>query len=47
MLTNLKSFAALNAHFDAVKDIHMRDMFEGDCARAKKMTLHLKDFVLD
>ena len=47
MLTELKGFAALQAHFNAIKDIHMRDMFDKDHVRAQKMTLRLNDFVLD
>ena len=47
MLTELKSFVALKSHFDAIKDIRMRDMFQQDPVRAEKMTLHLKDFILD
>ena len=47
MLNNLKSFAALQSHFNEIKDIHMRDMFAGDDKRAEKMTLRLHDFMLD
>ncbi len=47
MLTNLKSFTALTAHFNQVKDIQMRDMFAQDSLRAEKMTLMLDDFMLD
>ena len=47
MLKDLKSFQALQKHFEKTAHIHMRDMFAQDETRAEKFTLNLDDFVLD
>ncbi|MBP5534523.1 MAG: glucose-6-phosphate isomerase [Alphaproteobacteria bacterium] len=47
VLKDLKSFEALQVHFDKTKHIHMRDLFASDAGRANKYTLNLDDFVLD
>ena len=46
-LTNLKSFQALQKHFDETKNAQMMDLFASDEKRAADMTVALDDFVLD
>ncbi len=46
-LKDLKSFAALKAHFEKTQDLHMRNLFDADSNRAQKYTLFLNDFMLD
>lgn len=47
LLTQLKSWLALNDHYDEIKDIHMRDMFESDSERFAKYSLELDDILYD
>ena len=46
-LTDLKSFQALQKHFDETKNAQMLDLFASDENRAADMTVALDDFVLD
>ena len=46
-LTQLKSWLALKEHYDEIKDIHMRDMFESDSERFTKYSLELDDILYD
>jgi len=50
-LTELDSWKALEAHFEQIKDVHMRDMFEQDNdlpgGRFKKFSTQMDDILLD
>jgi len=46
-LTGLPSWKALKAHFEQVKDVQMRDMFEQDDERFKKFSTQMDDILLD
>jgi len=46
-LTQLKSWLALNEHYDEIKNVHMRDMFENDEQRFEKYSLQLNDILYD
>ena len=46
-LTNLASWKALKAHFEQIKDVHMRDMFEQDDNRFSKFSTRMDDILLD
>jgi len=46
-LQNLPAWKALTAHFDAVKDLHMRDLFAEDPGRFEKFSLTAGDMLLD
>jgi len=50
-LTGLDSWKALEAHFEQIKDVHMRDMFEQDSdlsgGRFKKFSTQMDDILLD
>jgi len=50
-LTGLDSWKALEAHFEQIKDVHMRDMFEQDNdlpgGRFKKFSTQMDDILLD
>ncbi len=45
--TKTKSWNALNAHFNSVKDLQMKDLFAQDSNRADKFTLKWEDFYVD
>ncbi len=45
--TTTKAWVKLSSHFDTMRTAQMRDMFEGNEARARKMTIGWKDFVVD
>lgn len=45
--TTTKSWKKLQAHFDAVKDVHMKDLFAEDKTRANKFTIKWDDFYVD
>ena len=38
---------ALNAHFEQIKDAHMRDLFAADDKRFDKMSLQFEDILFD
>jgi len=50
-LTELASWKALETHFEHMKDVHMRDLFEqdaaGDDSRFKKFSTQMDDILLD
>jgi len=46
-LIGLPSWKALQAHFEQMKDIQMRDMFEQDDERFKKFSTQMDDILLD
>lgn len=46
-LTKSESWMALAEHFNQMKDIHMRDMFENDKKRFEKYSLRLNDILYD
>jgi glucose-6-phosphate isomerase len=50
-LTELASWKALEVHFEQMKDVHMRDLFEQDAAgaesRFKKFSTRMDDILLD
>ncbi|MFB9055427.1 glucose-6-phosphate isomerase [Mariniflexile ostreae] len=45
--TETKAWKQLQKHFEAVKDVHMKDLFAQDKNRANKMTIKWEDFYLD
>ena len=45
--TTTASWKKLQAHFEAVKDVHMKDLFAEDANRANKMTIKWDDFYVD
>lgn len=45
--TNTPSWKKLQSHFEAVKDVHMKDLFANDTERADKMTIKWDDFYVD
>ncbi|MWW24587.1 glucose-6-phosphate isomerase [Algibacter lectus] len=45
--TTTKSWKKLQAHFEAVKDVHMKDLFAEDKTRANKFTIKWDDFYVD
>ncbi|MCK4675918.1 MAG: glucose-6-phosphate isomerase, partial [Gammaproteobacteria bacterium] len=46
-LTELASWKALEAHFEQIKDVQMRDLFEQDKNRFKKFSTQMDDILLD
>lgn len=46
-LTERASWKALEAHFEKIKDVHMRDMFKQDKHRFKKFSAQMDDILLD
>ena len=46
-LTELASWKALQAHFDQIKDVRMRDLFEQDQGRFNKFSTQMDDILLD
>ncbi|WP_136482037.1 glucose-6-phosphate isomerase [Cognatitamlana onchidii] len=45
--TNTKAWKKLQAHFETVKDLHMKDLFAQDKNRANKFTINWDDFYVD
>ncbi len=45
--TNTHAWCALKNHYDAIKDLHMRDLFKQDQDRFKKFSLRFDDILLD
>ena len=41
------AWAALEAHFDTMKDVHMKDLFAKDPARFDKFNLKYEDLLFD
>ena len=46
-LTQLGAWQALQQHYQEIKDVHMRDMFEEDEQRFKKFSIGLNDILYD
>ena len=46
-LTRSKSWQALQNHYEAMKDVHMRDLFAADPARFDKFSLRFEDILFD
>ena len=46
-LTDRASWKALEAHFQQIKDVRMRDLFEQDKGRFKKFSTQMDDILLD
>jgi glucose-6-phosphate isomerase len=46
-LTESPAWLALKAHYEEIKDVHMRDMFSDDENRFEKYSTHLNDILLD
>jgi len=46
-ITGTEEWQALAAHFDQVKDVHLRELFAGDPGRAERMTASAADLTLD
>jgi hypothetical protein len=46
-MTDSQEWKNLQAHFDAIKDVHMRDLFASDNSRFSKFTLKFGDILLD
>lgn len=46
-LTQLDSWLALAKHYDEIKDVHMREMFEADAGRFEKYSLQINDILYD
>ena len=46
-LTRMKSWLALAKHYDEIKDVHMREMFEADAERFEKYSLQINDILYD
>ncbi|AUS04732.1 glucose-6-phosphate isomerase [Pseudotamlana carrageenivorans] len=44
---NTPSWKKLQEHFEAVKDLHMKDLFAADAERANKFTVKWDDFYVD
>lgn len=47
MLTDTQAWQNLTQHFQNIKDVHMRDLFNNDTARAEKYTLSAAGLTLD
>lgn len=45
--TSSASWKKLQAHFEAIKEVHMKDLFAKDANRANKMTIAWDDFYVD
>ncbi|MEJ2059056.1 MAG: glucose-6-phosphate isomerase [Gammaproteobacteria bacterium] len=46
-LTTTHAWQALSAHFDSMKDVHMRDLFARDPDRFERFSLRFEDLLLD
>ena len=46
-LTDSKAWKALEQHFETVKDLHMRDLFDQDPDRFEKFSTQMDDLLLD
>jgi len=45
--TRTKSWQALATHFEAIKDTHMKDLFQEDPQRFEKLSIRFKDILVD
>ena len=46
-LSELPAWKALQAHYEAVESLHMRDLFDADDQRFEKLSVRLDDILLD
>ena len=46
-LTQSHTWQALLSHYETIKDVHMRDMFDNDKNRFDKYSLRLNDILYD
>ena len=46
-LTDSKAWKALEQHYDSIKGLHMRDLFDEDSSRFEKFSTKLDDILLD
>ena len=46
-LTQLDSWLALAKHYDEIKDVHMREMFDADANRFEKYSLQINNILYD
>ena len=46
-ITEFKSWKKLQSHYDAVKGLHLRDLFKEDPERAGRFSLQFEDLLLD
>ena len=46
-LTRLDSWLALAKHYDEIKDVHMREMFDADASRFEKYSLQINNILYD
>jgi len=46
-LTHLDSWLALAKHYDEIKDVHMREMFDADANRFEKYSLQINNILYD
>ncbi|MSO38311.1 MAG: glucose-6-phosphate isomerase [Acidimicrobiia bacterium] len=46
-IADTEEWKALDSHFSAIKDVHLRDLFEGDPTRGETMVLETGDLYLD
>jgi glucose-6-phosphate isomerase len=46
-LTRSSAWHALEAHYEQVRDVHMRDLFRADAKRFESFSLRLGDFLVD
>jgi glucose-6-phosphate isomerase len=47
VVTEMAAWKALQSHYQEVKDLHMRDLFEQDPQRFARFSLRFNDFLLD
>ena len=45
--TQTKSWQLLSEHFEKIKDLHMKDLFENDPQRFNRFSIRFKDILLD
>lgn len=46
-LTDTEVWSALNLHYDEIKNVHMRDLFEADQGRFERFSLQINDILYD
>ncbi len=46
-VTQLEIWKKLESHYAAIRNVHMREMFESDHGRFEKFSLHFKDILFD
>ena len=46
-LTQLDSWLSLAKHYDEIKDVHMREIFDADANRFEKYSLQINNILYD